>query len=121
MLERLKRFLNPVPHQPHVEPQLDEAVRKRLEGEGKNLNALVADAAEVLVMPPKPVLDGFLGMVRFEMTLSAEGQVKAVQMDGAPFNHVSELEVWAFAWTFKPALLDGRPHACRMVFEVHWS
>lgn len=119
MLERIKRFLTPTP--PRVEPQLDEAVRKRLEGEGKNLNALLADAAEPLVIPPKPALEGFSGRIRLEMTLSAEGQVKAVQLEGAPYNQVAELETWAYAWTFKPAFLDGRPHACRMTFEVNWS
>jgi hypothetical protein len=119
MLERLKRFWNP--HPSPVEPQFDEAVRWKLEREGKHPNVVMADAAEPLVIPVKPRLDGFTGMVRFEMTLSAEGQVQAVQMDGAPFNQVAALEAWAHAWTFKPALLEGKPHPCRMTFEVQWS
>lgn len=119
MLERLKRFFQP--HAARVEPQLDEVVRKRLEGEGKDPGALLADAAEPLLIPPKPVLEGFSGMVRFEMTLSSEGKVVAVQMEQAPFSRVAELEAWAYAWTFKPALLDGKPHPCRMTFEVHWT
>jgi hypothetical protein len=47
--------------------------------------------------------------------------VKAVAMDGAPFEHVQALEAWAHAWKFHPAILDGKPHACRMVYEVSWS
>ena len=117
MLDRLQRFLKPS----RVQPQFDEEVRRKLEGEGRNPQALMADAAEPLVIPDKPDLEGFQGLIRLEMTLSAKGQVKAVQMEGAPFMHVAKVEAWAYAWTFKPALLDGKPHPCRMTFEVHWS
>lgn len=119
MLEFLRRLFGP--RTPPVEPQLDEALRLRMEADGMNLNAVVAEAAEPKAIPPKPALAGFQGRVRFEMTLGPEGTVKAVQMEGAPYDHVGELEAWAYAWTFKPAQLDGKPHACRMVYEVHWS
>ena len=104
-----------------VDPQYDETVRLRLEAEGKSPAALIADAAEPVEIPPKPSLTGFQGMIRFEMTLGAEGDVRAVQMEGAPFNQVAELEAWAYAWTFRPARLEGKTHPCRMVYEVHWS
>jgi hypothetical protein len=117
MLERFKRFLNPA----SPKPQFDEEVRQRLEREGRNPQTLVADAAEPLEIPPKPHLDGFAGLVRLDLTLDAAGVVQSVQMEGAPFNEVAQLESWAYAWTFKPALLDGKPHPCRMTFEVHWS
>lgn len=119
MLTRLARlFRRPAPP---VTPQMDDAVARRLAAEGKDPKTLVAEAAEPREIPTKPALPGFAGMVRFELTMDAEGAVKAVQMDGAPFDHVAALEAWAYAWTFKPALLEGRPHPCRMVYEVHWS
>lgn len=104
-----------------VTPQFDADIERRLAQEGKQASALVADAAAPLEIPPKPLLPGVAGMISFEMTLDAEGRVTAVQMSGAPFNHVTELEAWAHAWTFQPARLEGKPHACRMTFEVHWS
>lgn len=104
-----------------VTPQFDEAVARKLAAEGKAPTTLVAEAAEPSHIPAKPTLPGFSGMVRFELTMDAEGAVKAVQMEGAPFDHVAALEAWAYAWTFRPALLEGKPHPCRMVYEVHWE
>lgn len=117
MLQRFKRFLKPA----LPKPQFDEAVRKKLEREGRNPRTLMADAAEAVEIPAKPELDGFVGMIRLDLTLDAAGAVQAVQMEGAPFNQVARLESWAYGWNFKPALLDGQPHPCRMTFEVHWS
>jgi hypothetical protein len=42
-------------------------------------------------------------------------------MDHAPFNAVAELEGWARSWAFTPAILDGKAHPCRMVYEIHWT
>jgi hypothetical protein len=106
---------------PPVTPQFDEAVARKLTAEGKAPATLVAEAAEPSHIPPRPVLPGFSGLVRFELTMDAEGAVKAVQMDGAPFDHVTALEAWAYGWTFRPARLEGKPHPCRMVYEVHWD
>lgn len=121
MLSRLRRLFRPAEPETRVEPVFDADVSARLRAEGKNLNALLAEAAEPAFLPPKPTLEGFAGQVRFELTLDARGAVKAVQMEGAPYAHVGELEAWAYAWTFRPAMLDGRPHACRMTYEVHWT
>ena len=119
MLERLKQLWTGA--SARVEPQYDASVRRKLEAEGKNLSALIADPAEPTHIPEKPLLVGFSGRVCFQMTLNAEGEVQAVQMEGAPFKEVAKLEAWAYAWSFRPALLDGKPHPCRMTFEVHWS
>lgn len=119
MFDFVKRFL-PRPS-PRITPEFDQAILQKLEGQGKKAQSVVAEPAEPLEIPSKPALPGFQGMIRFELTLSADGQVVAVQMDGAPFAQVGELEAWAHAWTFRPASLEGQAHACRMVFEVHWT
>jgi len=72
-------------------------------------------------MPEKPALAGFKGMVRLELTIDDAGKVVSVQMDGAPYGQVSILENWAHAWSFTPALMEGKAHPCRMVFEVTWA
>ncbi len=118
MLARLRRLFAPAP--PAVDPQLDEAVSRKLAAEGRDPQATRREPASPRSIPDKPPLPGFSGTVRFELTLDAEGRVKAVQMEGAPFDRVSDLEDWAYAWEFHPALLDGHPHACRMVYEVTW-
>lgn len=101
-------------------PQLDEAVAQRLAREGRDPAQVAMAPAEPFEIPEKPRLTDFRGLVRFEMTVDAQGAVKAVQMDGAPFAHVAALEAWAYGWRFTPARMDGQPHACRMVFEVTW-
>lgn len=107
--------------QERVEPRFDEAVARRLEAAGKVPERLQAVAAEPVEIPPKPALPGFAGMIRFELTLNERGQVAAVAMDHAPFDHVAALETWARGWTFTPAVLDGKAHPCRMVYEVNWT
>ncbi len=106
---------------PAVEPQFDEAVARRLEAAGKAPERVQALPAEPVDIPPKPDLAGFSGMVRFELTLDAEGRVAGVAMDHAPAPHRASLEAWARSWAFTPARLDGQPHPCRMVYEVHWD
>ncbi len=105
---------------PPPTPQLDEPVAQRLAREGKDLSQVDLVAAEPQEIPTKPALPGFKGMVSFEMTIDTAGTVKAVAMTGAPFEHVQTLETWAYAWTFRPARMEGKPHACRMTFEVTW-
>lgn len=106
---------------PKIEPRLDEAVARRLEAAGKVPDRVEAVPAEPVRIPAKPELAGFLGMIRFELTLDAAGRVTGVALDGAPHPHRPALEAWARAWTFTPARLDGATHPCRMVYEVHWS
>ncbi|HJV21332.1 MAG TPA: hypothetical protein VJ570_01490 [Holophagaceae bacterium] len=113
-------FRRATPEAP-VTPELDEAVARKLAAEGKDPGTVASRAAEPREVPPRPDLGAFKGAVRFVMTLDGLGEVKAVAMDGAPFEHVQALEAWAYAWKFRPAILDGQPHACRMVYEVSWS
>ena len=107
--------------EPPVKPEFDAAVAQRLAIAGKDPNRVEALPAELLELPGKPVLTGFQGMVRLELTLDEAGGVRSVQMDGAPFDHVATLESWAMGWTFSPAKMEGKAHPCRMVFEVSWS
>ena len=104
-----------------VTPQFDEAVARRLEEAGKRPDQVQAVPAEPLEIPKKPELPGFTGLVKLELTLDEAGTVRAVSMDGARPAHVSDLEAWAHAWRFRPASMEGKPHPCRMVFEVSWS
>lgn len=106
---------------PCVEPRFDEAVARRLEAAGKAPDRVQATPAEPVEIPARPPLTGFQGMVRFELTLDAAGRVSGVAMDQAPEVHRRALEAWARSWTFAPASLDGQPHPCRMVYEVHWD
>lgn len=106
---------------PPPKPEFDSSVAQRLAAAGKDPHRVEALPAELLEMPRKPLLAGFKGMVRLELTLDETGRVRAVQMDGAPFDHVAVLEAWATSWTFAPAKMEGVPHPCRMVFEVSWS
>lgn len=106
---------------PEVTPQLEAAVAQRLAGEGKDPATVASRAAAPLEIPPKPGLPGFQGAIRLELTLDAQGVVKAVALEGCPFDRVAEVEAWAHGWRFEPAILDGRPHTCRMVYDVSWS
>ncbi|MFN8011196.1 MAG: hypothetical protein U0P81_07310 [Holophagaceae bacterium] len=106
---------------PGLEPRFDEAVARRLEAAGKAPGRVQATPAAPLEIPARPPLPGFQGRVRFELTLDAAGKVSGVAMDQAPAAHRGTLEAWTRAWTFAPASLDGRPHPCRMVYEVHWD
>ncbi len=104
-----------------VRPQFDESVAKRLEEAGKRHDRVQAVPAEPADIPPKPALPGFKGTVKLELTLDDQGIVRAVCMDGAQAAHVGELEAWAHGWRFRPAVMDGKAHPCRMMFEVSWS
>lgn len=106
---------------PTVKPKFDDSVAQRLAAAGKDPNRVEAVPAELLNMTEKPALADFHGTVRLEVTLDQRGKVVSVQMDGAPFAHVSALESWAHGWTFSPAMMEGRAHPCRMVFEVTWA
>lgn len=110
-----------MPAMPPMKPGFDSSVAQRLAAAGKDPNHVEATPAELLVMPEKPALADFKGMVRLELTLDEGGKVVSVQMDGAPFAHISALESWAHAWTFSPATMEGKAHPCRMVFEVNWT
>ena len=110
-----------MPSMPSMKPEFDASVVQRLAAAGKDPNRVEATPAELLVMPEKPILGGFKGMVRLELTLDEGGQVVSVKMDGAPFAHISSLESWAHAWTFSPAMMEGKAHPCRMVFEITWA
>ena len=115
----LDRFRRNVPDP--VKPQLDTSVAQRLAAAGKDPATVQAIPAEPREIPLKPALPGFQGTVRFELTIDAEGKVRAVAMDDAPLEHVGELENWAYAWTFEPARMEAEAHPCRMVYEVHWK
>ncbi len=117
-LKSLFRRANP---EPSVTPELDESVARKLAAEGRDPETVTSRAAEPREVPPRPTLGGFKGTVRLVLTLDGLGEVKAVAMEGAPYEHVQALETWAHGWKFTPAILDGRPHACRMVYEVSWS
>ncbi|HJU83551.1 MAG TPA: hypothetical protein VJ600_05030 [Holophagaceae bacterium] len=117
LLDFLKRKDRATP----VTPQMDRTVAQRLAAAGKDPATVQATPAEPLEIPSKPLLPGFEGMVRFELTIDDQGKVRAVAMDDAPPAFVSELEAWAHAWTFEPARMEGKAHPCRMVYEVHWS
>ncbi len=104
-----------------LEPQFDASVAQRLAAAGKDPHRVEAIPAALLEMPAKPALPGFAGLVRLELTLDVAGKVRAVQMDGAPFDQVSTLETWAEQWAFTPAKMEGEAHPCRMVFEITWS
>ena len=106
---------------PEVVPQLDASVAQRLAKEGKDPDAVTSRAAKPFEIPPKPDLAGFRGTVKLEFTLDAQGAVKAVALEGCPYAHVAAVEAWAHGWRFEPAILDGGPHACRMVYDVAWS
>ncbi|MBS1766964.1 MAG: hypothetical protein JST05_06120 [Acidobacteria bacterium] len=106
---------------PPVTPQFDDAVARRLADAGKRTDQVQAVPAEPIEIPVKPVLAGFQGTVKLELTLDETGVVRAVAMDGAKPSHVGELEAWAHAWRFRPATMEGKAHPCRMVFEVSWS
>ena len=106
---------------PLVKPGFDASVAQRLAATGKDPNRVEATPAELLNMPEKPALADFKGTVRLELTLDQGGKVVSVQIDGAPFNQVTELESWAHAWTFSPAMMEGKAHPCRMVFEITWA
>lgn len=112
-----ERFRRPKP----VRPQFDESVARRLEEAGKRPDRVQALPAEPTDIPPKPALEGFTGTVKLELTVDDQGVVRAVSMDGAQAAQVSELETWAHGWRFRPAMMDGKAHPCRMVFEVSWS
>lgn len=105
---------------PLPRPALDAAVAERLAREGRDPDSLAMRSAEPESVPDKPQLPGFSGTVTFEMTVDASGAVKAVALSGADYAHVGVLEAWAYGWRFRPALMDGKPHPCRMVFEVRW-
>ncbi len=117
----LKSLFRRTPPEVPVTPELDAAVARKLAAEGKDPGSVASRAAEPREVPPRPDLGAFRGVVRFEMTLDARGEVKAVAMEGAPFDQVQILETWAYGWRFTPAILDGQPHPCRMVYEVSWS
>jgi len=104
-----------------VVPQFDDAVARRLAEAGKRPDTVQAVSAEVTEIPKKPDLPGFKGTVKLELTLDEQGAVRAVAMDGAQAAHVADLEAWAHAWRFRPASMEGKPHPCRMVFEISWS
>ena len=106
---------------PLVKSEFDSSVVQRLAAAGKDPTRVEATPAELLEMPEKPLLVGFKGMVRLELTLDQGGKVVSVNMDGAPFAHISSLEAWAHAWTFSPAMMEGKAHPCRMVFEITWA
>lgn len=106
---------------PEVRPQLEAEVARRLAEAGRDPEAVTSRAAEPREVPPKPELPGFRGTLRLELTVDATGAVKAVVLGGCPFDHTAEVEAWAHGWRFEPAILDGRPHACRMVYDVSWS
>ena len=110
-----------MPSMPSIKPEFDASVVQRLAAAGKDPNRVEATPAELLVMPEKPILGGFKGMVRLELTLDEGGQVVSVKMDGAPFDQVSTLESWAEKWIFTAAKMDGKAHPCRMVFQITWS
>ncbi len=110
-----------MPSMPAMKPEFDASVVQRLAAAGKDLNRVEATPAELLEMPEKPLLVGFKGMVRLELTLDQGGKVVSVNMDGAPFDQVSTLESWAENWVFAPAKIEGNTHPCRMVFEITWS
>ena len=116
----LQRLFGSKPVHP-VKPEFDSSVAQRLAAAGKDLNRVQATPAELLKMPEKPGLTDFKGLVRLELTLDERGKVVSVQMDGAPFQHISVLESWAHGWDFSPARMDGKAHPCRMVFEVTWA
>lgn len=111
------RFRRPKP----VRPQFDAGVAKRLEEAGKRTDQVQAVPAEPSEIPPKPALSGFKGTVKLELTVDDQGAVRAVAMDGARAADVTDLEGWAHRWRFRPAVMDGKAHPCRMVFEVSWS
>ena len=113
-------FQRPQP-EPAVTPELEEAVARKLAAEGKDPGAVRSRVAEPRDVPPRPELGAFKGAVRLVLTLDGLGDVKAVAMEGVPFEHVQAVEAWGYAWKFNPALLEGKPHACRMVYEVNWS
>ncbi len=117
----LKSLFRRTRPEPPLSPELDEAVARKLAAEGKDPGAVASRAADPREVPPRPELAGFNGSVRLVLTLDGLGDVKAVAMDGAPYGHVQELEAWAYGWKFHPAILDGKPHACRMVYEVSWN
>lgn len=117
----LKSLFRRTQPESHVTPELDEAVVRKLAAEGKDPGAVASRAAEPRQVPPRPELGGFKGSIRLVLTLDGLGDVKAVAMDGAPYEHVQVVEAWAYAWRFHPAILDGKPHACRMVYEVSWN
>lgn len=117
----LKSLFRRAKPEPPVVPELDEAVARKLEAEGRDPGAVPSRAAEPREVPPRPELGSFKGSVRLVLTLDGLGDVKAVAMDGAPYEHVQAVEAWAYGWKFHPAILDGKPHACRMVYEVSWS
>lgn len=116
-LDLFRRKAQPDP----VKPQLDESVAQRLAAAGQDPAKVQAVPAEPLDIPLKPALPGFSGTVRFELTIDDTGKVRAVAMDDAPFDHVDSLETWAYAWRFEPAVMEGRKHPCRMVYEVSWK
>lgn len=107
--------------EPQLKPEFDASVAQRLAAAGKDVNRVRAVPAELIEMPKKPSLPSFMGMVKLELTVDERGKVVAVEMDGAPFEHVTILESWAHDWTFTPAKMEGKAHPCRMVFEVTWG
>lgn len=117
----LKSLFGRAKANPEVAPQLDPAVAQRLVKEGKDPAAVASRAARPLEIPPKPDLPDFQGTLKLELTLDATGAVKAVALEHCPFAHVAVVEAWAHGWRFEPAILEGRPHACRMVYDVSWS
>lgn len=106
---------------PPVKPEFDASVAQRLAAAGKDPNRVQAIPAELIEMPMKPALENFKGTVSLELTLDEGGKVVSVNLDGAPFTHISALESWAHGWTFSPAIMEGKAHPCRMVFEVTWE
>ena len=107
--------------EPGLKPEFDASVAQRLAAAGKDPKRVEALPAELMEMPQKPSLSGFAGLVRLELTVDERGKVVAVEMDDAPFEHVTILESWAHDWTFTPAKMEGKAHPCRMVFEVTWG
>ncbi len=106
---------------PPVKPEFDASVAQRLAAAGKDPNRVEATPAKLLEMPAKPALGPFKGTVSLELTLDVGGKVVSVNIDGAPFAHIPALEAWARAWAFSPAIMEGKAHPCRMVFEVTWE
>lgn len=102
-------------------PVLDGSVSERLAAAGKDPARVQAAPAEPLEIPPRPDLPGFRGTVSLELTLDVEGRVREVRLEGAPAGAEAVLAGWARSWRFRPAVLDGQPHPCRMVFQVGWA
>lgn len=86
-----------------------------------------ATARPIATVPPpyprKAALDGIEGWVRLAIEIDARGRVRDVQvLEATPRGVFDQAAIQAVrGWTWKPAIIDGKPHAQRVTQELSFE